>query len=181
MLDKSSKDTLLSKAKNNDIWHANDFCDYLALNTLSLSFTIYNTLNNRGKWQNLKQEKISAGRKRIFKKLSLLFFGVNVNVYKQISLQALWKMLQPLKHWWKIGLSSINIKGLFIWKWAGLVRQAGSPRSDDFYPTFMWDLHLSSIKKFVMSLEKDHFDQVVFTITNGEKPSCRTNVLILFN
>ena len=114
MIDKSSKDTLLSKAKNNDIWHANDFCDYLTLNALSLSFAIYNTLINRGKWQNLKQKKISVGKKRIFKKLSLLFFDVNINVYKQISLQALWKMLQLLKHWRKVVLSSINIKKWFL-------------------------------------------------------------------
>ena len=45
--------------------------------------------------------------------------------------------------------------GLFIWRWAGPVRRAGSPRWDDFYPTFIWNFYLSSIKKFVMSLEKD--------------------------
>ena len=114
MLHESSKDALLSKANNNDIWHANDFWEYLTLNALSLSFTIYNTLNNIGKWQNLQQEKISVGRKRIFKKLSLLFFGVNINVYKRTSLQALWRMLQPLKHWRKVVLSSINIKKWFL-------------------------------------------------------------------
>ena len=89
MLDESSKDTLLFKTNNNDIWHANDFCNYLTLNALSLSFTAYNTLNNRGKRENLKQEKISVGRKIIYKKLSLLLLGVNVNVYKRTSLQTL--------------------------------------------------------------------------------------------
>ena len=83
LLDESSKDTLLSKVNNNDVWHVNDFWDYLTPNAFSLSFTICITLNNRGKWQNLKQEKIFVGSKRIFKKLSLLFFGVNVNVYKR--------------------------------------------------------------------------------------------------
>ena len=80
MLDKSSKDTLLSKANNNAIWewHSNEFCGYLKLNALSLSFAIYNILNNRGKRLNLNQENISVGRIRIFKKISLLFFGVNV-------------------------------------------------------------------------------------------------------
>ena len=100
LLDESSKDTLLSKANNNDIWkwHANDFCGYLKLNALSLSFAIYNILNNRGKCQNLNQEKISVGRKRIFKKISLLFFGVNVNVLIRTNLQTLWNMLQPLRY-----------------------------------------------------------------------------------
>ena len=114
MLDESSKERLLSKANNNDIWHANDFCGYLTVNPLSLSFTIYNTLNNGGKWQNLKQEKISVGRKEFLKKLLLLLFGVNVNVYKQTSLQALWKILQLLKHWRKVVSSSINIKKWFL-------------------------------------------------------------------
>ena len=50
------------------------------------------------------QEKISVGRKRIFKKLSVLFFSVTVNVNKQKRLQALWKMLQPSKHWGKVVL-----------------------------------------------------------------------------
>ena len=86
LLDGSSKDTLLSKANNND---ANDFCGYLKLNALLLSFATYNTLNNREKWQNLNQEKISVGRKIIFKKISLLSFGIDVNVLKQTSRQAL--------------------------------------------------------------------------------------------
>ena len=100
LLDGVSRDTLLYKANNNDIWkwHANYFCGYLKLNALSLSFAIYNILSNRGKWQNLNQERISVGRKIIFKKISLLFFGVNVNVLKWTSLQALWNMLQALKH-----------------------------------------------------------------------------------
>ena len=101
LLDGSSKDILLSKANNNNIWkwHANDFCGYLKLNALSLiSFAIYNILSKRGKWQNFNQEKISVGRKRIFKKISLLFFDVNVNILKRTSLQILRTMLQPLKH-----------------------------------------------------------------------------------
>ena len=64
--------------------------------------------NNRGKWQNLKQKKISAGKKRILKNISLFFFGANVNVLKRTSLQALWNMLQPLKHWRRVVLNSIN-------------------------------------------------------------------------
>ena len=31
-------------------------------------------------------------------------------------------------------------KRLFIWRWAAPVRRAGSPRWDDFYPTFKWNL-----------------------------------------
>ena len=71
LLNESSKDTLLSKANNNNIWkwHANDFFGCLKLNALPLSFVIYNFLNNRGEWQNLNQEKISVGRKGIFKKI----------------------------------------------------------------------------------------------------------------
>ena len=100
LLDESSKDTLLSKVNNNDIlkWHTNDFFGYLKLNALSLRFVIYNILNNKGKWQNLNKEKIFVGRKRIFKKKPLLFFGVNVNFLKRTSLQALRTMSQPLKH-----------------------------------------------------------------------------------
>ena len=100
LLDESSKETLLSKANNNDIWkwHANDFCGYLKLNALSLNFAIYSILNNRGKRQNLNQENISVGGKIIFKKIPLLFFGVNINFLKRTSLEALWNMLQPIKH-----------------------------------------------------------------------------------
>ena len=46
-------------------------------------------LNNKGKWESLKGEKNSVGRKWIFKKISLLFFGVNVNVFKRTSLQTI--------------------------------------------------------------------------------------------
>ena len=66
------------------------------------------------KWQNLKQKKISVGRKRILKNTSSLFFGVNVKVLKRTSLQALWDMLQPLKHWRRVVFSSINIKKWFL-------------------------------------------------------------------
>ena len=99
MLDESSNDTLLSKTNNKDIWkwHANDFCGYLKRNALSLSFAIYNILNKREKCQNLNQEKISVEIKTIFRNISLLFFGVNVNVVKRISLQVIWNMLQSLK------------------------------------------------------------------------------------
>ena len=48
-LDENSKDTVLSKANNSDIWHANNFCDYLTLNASSLGFTINSTLKNIGK------------------------------------------------------------------------------------------------------------------------------------
>ena len=65
MLDESSKDTLLSKPNNSDIWkwHANDFWGYLKLNALSLSFAIYDILNNRGKCQNLNQKIFLSGEK----------------------------------------------------------------------------------------------------------------------
>ena len=48
MLEESSKDALLSKDDNNDIWkwHINDFFSYLTLHALPLSFTIYNILSN---------------------------------------------------------------------------------------------------------------------------------------
>ena len=59
---------------------------------------------NRGKWQKLKQKNDSVGK--IF---PLLFFSVNVNVLKQISLQALWNILQPFKHLQRVVLGSIKI------------------------------------------------------------------------
>ena len=58
LLDESSKDILLSKAnKNTCNWHVTDFCGYVTLSAMSFSFTVYNILNNRGKWQYLKKEK----------------------------------------------------------------------------------------------------------------------------
>ena len=57
-------------------------------NEMSLSFAIYNILNNWGKCQNLNQENISVGRKKNFKKFPLLFFDVNANFLKQTSLQS---------------------------------------------------------------------------------------------
>ena len=72
------------------------------------------TKNSR-KWQNVKQKKKknSVRKKWILKNILLFFFGLNVNVLKQTSLQALWNMLQPLKHWERIVLTSINIKKWF--------------------------------------------------------------------
>ena len=70
--------------------------------------------NKRGKWHNIKHKKKFFWEKKNFKKYSLLFFGVNVNVLKLSSLQALWNMLQPLKHWRRVVLSSINIKKWFL-------------------------------------------------------------------
>ena len=49
-----------------------------------------------------------------------------------------------------------------------------------FIPRSYGIFYLSSIKKFVMSLKKRLFGQVVFTINSDAKPLCRTNVLILF-
>ena len=72
---------------------------YLKLNALPLSLTIYNILNKRGKWQNLNQEKISVRRKIIFKKISLLFFGANVNALRRTSLQALRNTSTNIKKW----------------------------------------------------------------------------------
>ena len=61
------------------------------------------------------------------------------------------------------------------------VRRAGSPRCDDFYPTFIWYLLSQFNKKFIYVIGKRLFDQVVFTINSDVKPLCRANVLILFN
>ena len=54
---------------------------------------------------------------------------------------------------------------------------ASSPRRDDFYPTFIWNL----LSQFFYVAGKRLFDQVVFKINSDVKPSCRPNVLILFN
>ena len=72
-------------------------------------------------------------------------------------------------------------KGLFIWRWAGPVRRVGLSTWDDFYPTFIWNLLSQFNQKSVYVVGKILFDQVVFTINSDVKPSCRTNVLILFN
>ena len=45
-------------------------------------------LTNMGKWQSVNQETSSARRKKkLFLKVSLLFFGVNVKVLKRTSSQ----------------------------------------------------------------------------------------------
>ena len=50
-----------------------------------------------------------------------------------------------------------------------------------FFPTFIWNLQSQFNQEVCYVAGKRLFDQVVFTITNDVKPSCRTNVLILFN
>ena len=74
-----------------------------------------------------------------------------------------------------------SFKGLFILKRAGPVRRAISPRWDDFYPTFLWNLLSLFNEKVCYVAGKRLFDQVVFTINSDVKLLCRTNVLILFN
>ena len=59
--------------------------------------------------------------------------------------------------WW-------DMKGLFIWRWAGPVRRAGWPRWDDFYPTFIWNLLSQFNQKVCFVAGKRLFDQVVFTV-----------------
>ena len=73
------------------------------------------------------------------------------------------------------------IKGLFIWRWTGPVRQASSTRWDHIYPTFIWNLLPQFKQKVCYIAGKKLFDQVVFIIDSDAKPSYRTNVLILFN
>ena len=60
-----------------------------------------------------------------------------------------------------------------------LTRLGGLARVGEmiFIPRSHGIFYLSSIKKFVMSLEKD-FHQAVFTINSDVKPLCRTYVLI---
>ena len=65
-------------------------------------------------------------------------------------------------------------------RWGGPVGRAGTPKWHDFYPTFIWNL-LSQFNQKVCYVDWRLFDQVVFTINSDVKPSCRTNVLILFN
>ena len=61
------------------------------------------------------------------------------------------------------------------------VRRVSSPRRDDFYSTFIWNFLPQFNQKVCYVAGKRLFDQVVFTINSDVKPSCRTNVLILFN
>ena len=60
--------------------------------------------------------------------------------------------------------SSVFTKGLFIWRWAGPVKRTGSPRWDDFYPTFTWNLLSQFNQKVCYVAEKRLFDKVIFTI-----------------
>ena len=53
---------------------------------------------------------------------------------------------------------------LFIFRWVGPVKRAGSPRWDDFYPTFTWNLLSQLNQKVCYVAGKKLFDQVVFTI-----------------
>ena len=53
--------------------------------------------------------------------------------------------------------------GLFIRKWTGLVRRASSPRWDDFYSTFIWNLLSQFNQNVCYVARKRLFDQVVFT------------------
>ena len=64
--------------------------------------------------------------------------------------------------------------------WAGPARWAGSPRWDDFYPTFIWNLLSHFTQKACYVAGKKLFDQKFFTINSDAKPSCRTNILTLF-
>ena len=88
MLDEGSKNLLFSKANNSDIWewHADDSCGYFTLNALSLSFTKQQTTRE----------------------------SVKILIKKRTSLQALWNMLQSLKHWQRVVLSSIAINKWFL-------------------------------------------------------------------
>ena len=61
-----------------------------------------------------ESDKILSKKKVLSGEKELLFFGVNVNVLKRTSLQALWNMLQHLKHWQRAVLSSINNKKGFL-------------------------------------------------------------------
>ena len=81
----------------------------------------------------LIKKKNPVGKKRILRDISLLFFRVNVNVLKQTSLQALWNMLQPLKHWESVVLSSINIKKWFL----KFIREITVTVSENF---IQWDI-----------------------------------------
>ena len=71
-------------------------------------------INNRKKRQNVKQKKKFCREKKNFKKYFITFLRRNVNIFKRTSLQALWNMLQPLKHWRRVVLSSYNIKKWFL-------------------------------------------------------------------
>ena len=45
----------------------------------------------------------------------------------------------------------MECKWLFIWRWAGPVWRASSPRWDDFYPKFMWNLLSQFNQKFYVA------------------------------
>ena len=78
-------------------------------------------------------------------------------------------------------LTFLTLRGCVDRRSAGPVRWVGSPRWDDFYPTFIWNFLSQLNQKFVMPLEKDCLIKHFFTISSDIKPSCRTNVLIVFD
>ena len=126
-------------------------------------------LNNRGKLQ----EKISFGRKIILKNISLLFFGVNVNVLKWTSLQALWNTLQPLKHWRKVVLSNINIKKCFL----NLIREMTMILSNNFIYPMSYNSNVLKMKTSWYLCRKINFK---FLINNQLGPARRVNIFKVF-
>ena len=70
---------------------------------------------------------------------------------------------------------------IFFFQFDFFPRRASSPRWDDFYTTFIWNLISQFNQKVFYAAGKRLFDQVVFTIKSDVKPSCRTNAFILFN
>ena len=75
----------------------------------------------------------------------------------------------------------VLLRGSSYWSELGPVRRAISPRWDDFYPTFIWNLLSLFSEKVCYAAGKRLFDQVAFTINSDVKLLCRTNVLIWFN
>ena len=76
----------------------------------------------QGKVAKPQPRKDFCWEKIIFKKISLLSFEANVNTLKRTSLQALWNMLQPLKHQRRIVLilrnDFLTLYGEWQrWKW----------------------------------------------------------------
>ena len=61
------------------------------------------------------------------------------------------------------------------------MRWGGLAKWDDFYLMFIWNLLSQFNQKVSSAAGKILFDQVFFAINGDVKPSCWTNVPILFN
>ena len=128
-----------------------------------------------------------------FEKYSFIIFGIKVICFTIKPSRTKTISHHPdILNWWSGKFASSFVSSIHNtsteafdntsgWKWVGPVRRAGSPRWDDFHPTFICNLLPQFNQSVCYIAGKGLFDKVVFSINSDVKASCRTNVLILFN